>query len=918
MLRSRITRTSWNVISFTYVAIAMLAACTMPAQRNSESTGVLLNAPEANSSSIDETVALAAKQRAQASARLAGTRIPFIENNGHGDPNVKFSATTFGGTVFVTRDGELVYSLPEKSTSARGTNSSASQRTRGIVLTEELVDGNVTEILGETRAPTRVSVFRGNDQAKWRTAIATYETLILGEVYPGVTARLSAHGHTVEKLFYVQPAAAPEQIRLRMQGGQRLATTHRGELEVTTELGPVRFSQPIAYQQIDGERRFIDVAYTLEGDTYGFALGEYDRKKELVIDPILATTFAGGTQDDIVEAIALDTSGNVHATGYTNSSDYPGASTGLVDSTFAGGQEAFVLKLDASLSTILAATFLGGSSGETGRGIAVDKRGSIYVAGDTSSTDFPIGRGYPADPTQQGLEGFIVKLDADLSTMLASTFVGGNGSDWLVSLALNGLGDVYVAGTTGSSTTCSFPFISTTAVDQTCAKNEGYVARLDADLRKIRATFVGGSENDELVELAVDSVNNVYVLGSTSSPDVPGVTALAADPTPGPAPALDGFVARLDPALTTLSTTYLAGSGADRMRALAVSGSNVFVSGVADRYQSIVLDFPGVDPATVSTGGNELAFVTRFDTNLRTVQTTMFRQVLNNSRQALAPDGAGNIYFAAQAFGTMPAVGPDSADPTNNYGGYIALLDGAQLTFLKATYLGGSIVGAPQAIDFPVAFAADSAGSVYVAGHAESQDFPGVTPWSADPTVARPAYGIGDGFVTRLGSCDLVAQVWGGVMEGGPLEACHLTRVRLFDREILAGCSYFGCCPHCATATPLDWRIFVRGPGIRSIVLRFEVLDARATKRLEIEGPAQWLSENQLLVHADGQIMLRGLQYPESSEKPFRAMVERMTFEQPELFDGSATIDVIQSVDDETIAETILKFVGGAGEQSKR
>ena len=187
--------------------------------------------------------------------QIGRTRIPFIENKGQGDPNVKFSAPTFGGTVFVTRNGELVYSLPERIASAPSSNSGTAQPTRAVVLKEELVDGNVADVRGETGALTRVSVFRGNDPAKWRTGLATYETLTLGEVYPGVTARLSAHTSTVEKLFYVAPMASPKQIRLRMKGGQRLATTDTGELEVTTELGAVRFSQPIAYQQIDGERR---------------------------------------------------------------------------------------------------------------------------------------------------------------------------------------------------------------------------------------------------------------------------------------------------------------------------------------------------------------------------------------------------------------------------------------------------------------------------------------------------------------------------------------------------------------------------------------------------------------------------------------------------------------------------------------
>ena len=135
-----------------------------------------------------------------------------------------------------------------------------------------------------------------------------------------------------------------------------------------------------------------------------------------------------------------------------------------------------------------------------------------------------------------------MRLDASLSTMLASTFVGGKGYDAIVALALNQAGEVYVAGTTGVTGSCSLPFVKANAADQTCVKWEGFVARLDAELIKISATYIGGSENDSLVALALDSMSNVYVLGSTYSLDVPGVTALSADPTPGATPPYnDGF-----------------------------------------------------------------------------------------------------------------------------------------------------------------------------------------------------------------------------------------------------------------------------------------------------------------------------------------------------------------------------------------
>ena len=265
---------------------------------------------------------------AEARQKLAKLQIPFIANQGQSDKEVKFYARTFAGTVFVTETGKLVYSLPKVE---------GKKQTKGVVLKEELIGGKVTEVKGESPAITKLNYFKGNDRSKWQRNIPAYDVVSLGEVYEGIEVKLKAYGNNVEKLFYVQPGAKPETIKMRLSGGKGIRVNENGELEVETEQGTVRFSKPVAFQEEAGKKEFVEVAYVVRGNEYGFKVEDYDRTRELVIDPILAATFLGGSDcSDVVSALALDSTGNVYVAGVTDSSDFPGVGPGSADSTFAG------------------------------------------------------------------------------------------------------------------------------------------------------------------------------------------------------------------------------------------------------------------------------------------------------------------------------------------------------------------------------------------------------------------------------------------------------------------------------------------------------------------------------------------------------------------------------------------------------
>src|SRR3989339_1128823 len=192
-------------------------------------------------------------------------QMPFIANNGQVDEQVEFYAKTFGGTVFVTRDGEIVYALPKTEKSecrlgeAERTQQAALQskthsnspnpksETAGIALREEFVGARVKTIQGEDPSVIKVNYFKGNDPSKWKTNVSTYDIVSLGEVYEGIELKLKAYGSNVEKLFCVKPGADPDQIKIKLsginpqkfpisKGGRRgLSVNEHGELEVETE-----------------------------------------------------------------------------------------------------------------------------------------------------------------------------------------------------------------------------------------------------------------------------------------------------------------------------------------------------------------------------------------------------------------------------------------------------------------------------------------------------------------------------------------------------------------------------------------------------------------------------------------------------------------------------------------------------------
>jgi hypothetical protein len=329
---------------------------------------------------------------------------------------------------------------------------------------------------------------------------------------------------------------------------------------------------------------------------------------------ILQATYLGGYNNDYAYALAIHpTTGEVYVAGGTLSDEFPGTSGGA-QASIRGSSDAFVARLNSSLTQILQATYLGGRGADWARALAIHPTtGEVYVAGRTDSKNFPKTTGGAQASHVDWSDAFVARLNSSLTQILQATYLGGSGNDYAYALAIHPTtGDVYVAGETQST---NFPNTSGGAQPSSGGYLDAFVARLNSSLTQIlQATYLGGSGRDYAYAIAIHpTTGEVYVAGWTVSKDFPGTSGGAQASYGGFS---DAFVARLNSGLTQiLQATYLGGrNGSDDAYALAIhpKTGEVYVAGWTSST-----DFPNTSGgAQASIRGSSDAFVARLTADL--------------------------------------------------------------------------------------------------------------------------------------------------------------------------------------------------------------------------------------------------------------------------------------------------------------
>jgi len=409
---------------------------------------------------------------------------------------------------------------------------------------------------------------------------ATYARVRYAEVYPGIDLVYYGRPRELEYDFVVAKGADPGRIAVRLAGAERLELDAEGALLVHTAAGLLRQPRPVAYQEFDGARRPVSADYVVEPDgRVGFRLGTYDASRELVIDPILAwSTYLGGGNEeaDWLYGAVFGIALDANGNVYVagTTTSVDFPTTTGVDRTLGGNEDAFVTKLSPT-GAVLYSTYLGGVCDDLVNDVAVDGAGNAYVTGRAHGSTCFAGHRPGA---------WVAKLGAT-GTPLYSLVFGGLYADTSAghAITVDAQGVAYV---TGMATTADFPTTPGAYRTVGCPDlglpgyGDGFVAKVSAAGALVYSTFLCGYGFDSPNDIALDAAGNLVVAGITTAGDFPVVNAL--QPTSGVFPTgTTGFVSKLNAAGTQLLfSTYLGGTTNDTVNGLAVDGQgNVYLTG---------------------------------------------------------------------------------------------------------------------------------------------------------------------------------------------------------------------------------------------------------------------------------------------------------------------------------------------------
>jgi hypothetical protein len=705
-----------------------------------------------------------AQQGMQATANYGKLPLTFEANQGQSGAKVKFLSRGQGYTAFLTSGGIALSLRPNQPARVQQAGYvAASNQAKPLNTTLQfklLGAARNPAVIGENQQPGIVNYFLGKDPTKWLTNVPTYGRVRYKNVYPGIDLVYYGNHQQLEYDFAVSPGADPSKIQFEITGANQIDLDEQGNLVLQTVNGELRFQSPVIYQESRGLRVPVSGAYVVNDPTHiSFHVAQYDSNKPLVIDPVLLYgTYLGATGSDQAAGIAVDSTGSVYIAGYTDSVDFTVTTFG---SPAASSNHIFVTKLDPTGSSLVYADYLGGNSDDYAIGLALDSSNNVYVTGSTTSSNFPTVSPYQSSALGP-YTGFVSKISADGSTLVYSTYLGGSGFDVPASIAVDTLGEAYIAGTTTSQ---DFPvfnaYQSAALANQGGAYgNYGFLTKFATNGSSVNySTYFAGNTNvancgsscyptpySEISAVAVDANGNAYVTGTTNTSNFPFTSGAYLTSNSPVADATIGFVSKFASAGTTLDySTYFYGSSGNPVgiEAITVDGTgSAYITGTVSSDTTFPTTSTSICNPSVSGVGCSYAFVSKFDPTAANLLYSTFLG-LNNyaSPQSIALDSSNNAYVVANtnssAFGTNNAI----EGYTNQNDVLLVEIDASATTELFATYLGGS------GDDFANGIALDANGNIYVVGSTNSSDFP-VTQGAFQNVLG----GGTDAFVVKIGS----------------------------------------------------------------------------------------------------------------------------------------------------------------------
>jgi hypothetical protein len=479
----------------------------------------------------------------------------------------------------------------------------------------------------------KINYLIGNDKNKWKSHVNSYSEVVAAAVYPGIDLRYYSAQQKLEYDFIVAPKTNPDSIRLAFEGIDSISINSDGNLMLSTKQGDIHHQKPVIYQIINGQRVHVEGHYSL------FIPSEKPH-------------------NEIAQQVGF---------------------------TIGKYNDNYPLIIDPILDY---ASYIGGSGPDQGSSIAVDTAGNIYITGTSFSTSLPIQTPYQ-DTLMGRSDIFIAKFNPSGDTLLFATYLGGQDYDKATGISIDAIGNIVLTGTTRSH---DFPIKNAIQGSYGGGTSDAFVSKFNADGSELLfSSYIGGQDQDDGYGIAIDSQNDIYITGETSSNDFPLNNAYQ----PRQSGHADAYVVKFNSeGSQKIYASYLGGSSYDSARSIAVD-SRGFATITGITYSQ---DFPVYNALQADIGGNSDAFISQLNADGTALKySTYLGGASEDQGLDIAIDNQNNAVIVGQT-GNWFALSQQNNFPTKNalqtqgsglQDGFFSKIsaDGDELVF--SSYFGG-------------------------------------------------------------------------------------------------------------------------------------------------------------------------------------------------------------------------------------